>query len=251
MRSKTVVCRASLLAIGLFMTLVLHASAQPCEVEGEFRQALSRDLLKINFHCDTLGEKPDAIYVEATLQHEMIHAFKAQGVIDDDVPMAAAMGYYTEWIKRGTLRDDTKIAPFKQGLTAPVSEVNPLIEKYKHRTQREPLESYQDGAKLAGIIFKVFGKDDAKVKRYILALGMSLDHQFATVVVASDEVARVIFGLRFGDYFLFDNEKLAHDLNSLDPFAKANVERYIKSVNDRTKIGLVPRRDVVVGAVPK
>jgi hypothetical protein len=251
MRSKKIVCQTPLLAIGLLLTWVMRVSAQPCEVEGEFRQAPSRDRLNINFHCDSLGEKPDAIYVEATLQHEIIHAFKAQGVIDDDVPMAAAMGYYTEWTKRGTLRDNTKVALFKQGLTASVGEVNALIDKYKRRTQREPLESYEDGAKLAGIIFKLFGKDDGKAKKYILALGMGLDQQFALEVVARDNIARVIFRLRFGDYLLFDNDKLAHDLNALDPLARTNVERYIKSVNDRTKIGLVPKRDVVVGALPK
>jgi hypothetical protein len=253
-RTKIVARLVPIFFIGPFMACGNHASAQPCEVAGEFRQALPKDRLNINFHCDALGREPDAIYVQATLQHEIIHALKAQGIIDDDVPIAAAMGYYTEWIQRGSLLDNTKIPLFKQGLTAPVSEIDEMILKYRRRSEREPLESYEDGAKLAGMIFKRFGNDDKKVRIYVLALGMGLDQQLATRAVASREFSKVIFSLRLGEYFLFDEAKLAHDLSTLEPATKSDVERYIKSVNERFKIGLVPKKDVkdvVVGGFPK
>ena len=245
--------RERLAVLLFFLGLVPFAIAfaQPCQVAGEFRPGQPHDKVNLNFHCDALGKTPDEIHVDATLQHEMIHAFKAQGILDEDVPFAAAMGYYIEWVRRGRLLDDTKIPFFKAGLAGSTNEVEGLILKYRRRSEKEPLESYEEGAKLAGIIFKQYGKETAKVRIYILALGMGVDHEFATQIVMRPEIAKIIVSLRFGKYFLFDNEKLDCDLNVLDPASKANMERYIKSVNERYKIGLIPSRDVVLGGFAK
>lgn len=114
---------------------------------------------------------------EGTSLHEIIHLLKSIGFYDLDIPIAAATGYYAEWVDSASLYDKSKLRFLRRGLESDQAgeEVDRIMQRYRGGgVAEEDMRSYKDGAYLAGLTAKLFKRNTDTGTRYLLALAMSL-----------------------------------------------------------------------------
>ena len=219
-------------------------------VLAAYEQGKSVDSMKFNYHEFVNPDGTvDEVYFQAILYHEMIHSFKALGIVDQDVPTAAAMGYYYEWHLVGEVREDDKQERFDLGAasSSPATDVMEIIMRYRSRdTDVETIESYSDGAELAGLLSGLFGNDAESTLIYVMAISMGLHHESAMAALKNKNLSSVLFGFRTGRYFVIDEERLNSDLALLPEEAIEGAVTYIRAVLEAYDIGLVPQKDVEI-----
>lgn len=233
-------------------TFMVSVFAPPLEAGAKLQDAAGKpnpnisERIEFDFHRMRLGDKPDNVYLRATLDHEMVHSFRSFRLIDQDIPTAAAMGYYREWVMSGTLREPKRLHEFAaaKALDNPSPEAQKLMAKYKG-VDTETAQSYADGSRLAGLLAHMFAKDDQSVMVYVLALSMGLEGQAALRMTADRTYSKVIFGFRLGKYFVV-SERLNEDLNDLTDDARNDAAKYINGLADTYEPGLVPKNQSVI-----
>lgn len=97
------------------------------------------------------------VIVEGVLLHEAHHANRDLGLIDFDIPTAAALGYVMEWSKIGSLSDTSRIPALRHGLMDLSDDSSEILRKYVGDQEHEPITAYDDGAILAGIALRLCG----------------------------------------------------------------------------------------------
>jgi hypothetical protein len=222
-------------------------------IVGQYDPGKTRDNMYINFHRVGLeGTKNNQADLAAVMAHEMVHSFKSLNIIDQDVPTAGAAGYYREFREKGTLGEADKLSRFVAGTKSTGADAIKLILKYRCRkVDDEPLESYDDGAELAGIIFQLFGKDDGSAYQYILALSIGLDHDSAMFAVKDQPpLLGLLLNFRRGEYLVLDEKRLNSDLEKLGDRGKRAAEYYLDELGKAYRVGLVPNKDVSIGSLP-
>lgn len=146
------------------------------------------------------GLNGDSVLLKSTLSHEVVHAIKAYGGYKHDIPMASAEGYLTEYIIRKDIKDISVRKYFYEGLNIAKKDedikimhvspyiaaiVNDMLLKY-HNVKGEPIESYYDGAKLAGIAYGICynqnNKNDTLPFRYLQILCYGGNHYHAWIL---------------------------------------------------------------------
>src|SRR6266436_2749633 len=69
------------------------------QIAGLHEQKPTENVVYIKFHRDSTLSAADKVLTEAITSHEMVHDFRARGIFDIDVPIAAVTGYYIEWLR--------------------------------------------------------------------------------------------------------------------------------------------------------
>jgi tetratricopeptide (TPR) repeat protein len=226
---------------GTLLLLAISGRYMPSalQVRGRYDEGLSLDQILI-----FAPKHPGKAELSGAIHHEMIHQFRARALIDRDVPTAAAWGYYVEWMDGGKLFDSSKIPFFQEGSSRinPTSTIDIIMNKYKDNIN-ENLESYEDGARLAGLIWKVFGKDDSKASRYIISLGWGFDAETSRQIESDPGVFGFIFRLRSGNYFSTMQERLNTELLKLDEESRRIALKYITGLRTTHRLQLVRQKE--------
>jgi len=157
--------------------------------------------------------------------HEMMHVLKSMDLYDYDLPIAAAMGHYNEWVSTEVLNNGKYAkqlkSGFKRGMDHKVADE--IISKYKNGNHKEDLESYYLGAFLAGMVASKFGKDKERSMRYLFSHAMAFDSELS-LILADDEVAYdVVTKIRRGHYLSYDKNRLNDDINELQSDASKDL----------------------------
>lgn len=157
------------------------------------------------------------------VMHEVFHSLKSLGLCDYDIPMAAASGYYTEWLLDGRLSDPARSKDFSLGQATSLLDgsLEIALQKYRVRYVKEDIQSYSTGAMLAGILAKEFGKDNERAHMFLFGLAIGLTVKEA-VVLANDRAGfMVVKNLREGVYTYIDETAFRADSSRLmSPSAK-------------------------------
>jgi hypothetical protein len=143
--------------------------------------------------------------------HETHHAFRRFGLIDYDVPTAAALGYVVEWSQVGSLSDIYRLPAFKDGLANPSADAKAILRRYAGEQEAEPVSAYDDGARLAGIALRVCGGTQGGGVRYIFGVSMGLPHERAVELCWHPTAFSIVSSLRSGSYLYFDEDLLARE----------------------------------------
>ena len=217
--------------------------------EGSFADKLTMDLDYHSPDPDVLDE----VFYEATMNHEMIHSFQSMGVIDVDIPTAAAWGYFFEWRAQNKLTDQSKVEFFNEGMNSvdPDLYISSILEQYQSEFLEETLQSYIDGARMAGAMYALFkGSDESEPLMYILAVGLKLDHMSAKYAVAHNELFSLLFNFRQGTYFRLDMDTLDDDIRGLPKELREKAVSYIDGLHETHEIGLVRRKTLTFDLAP-
>lgn len=150
--------------------------------------------------------------MESAMVHEMIHGLKiGGGRFVRDVPGAVAFQTVYEWEKFHRILEGVRERSFQGGQETLLQYldfhklVDVIFQKYEN-TSSEPLESYAEGAFVAGIAVNLFNKD---ASRYIRALIHTLDSRHAALCARNSCFFDRALALRessywSGDEFLLD-----------------------------------------------
>ena len=201
--------------------------------------------------------KPSDTRVTAAIHHELVHDMTQRGVLDVDIPTAAALEYYWEWSETGTLEDSLRIPHFEAGLDDPdaASSISEIMNRYAdfELPQGEILEdrqSYEDGARLAGLVYQQFGGDLGF--RYLLLLSAMCGHDLARDAVQDGDLATLLLRFRFRtmDYVEVGySDEFRRDLGRLDDAAREQAEEYISGLVETHGFYFAMRRPGVMGAM--
>lgn len=180
------------------------------------------------FDTNFLNTNPSEALIQGTTFHETFHVLKSMGFYDIDVPIAAALGYYTEWAASGTLQDKSKLGRFNRGLKGSNLDatVERVMQRYRQGDVTEDMRSYEDGAYLAGVAAQVFGQKAEQATRYMFALAMSLDHHFAVRLARDSKAYDLVTELRRGQFMILDKQQLDNRLSKIDEPMRVDVSRY-------------------------
>lgn len=165
--------------------------------------------------------------------HEIIHALKSTRLFDYDIPYAAALGYYEEWYSDGQLSDLARRRNFEAGATdgRHGATLEHLVKQYRTKGGGEDLQSYADGATIAGIMSSEFGRDKEAAQHFVFCLTMGLDVTDAALLARDSKAYHVITSLRHGSYSIIDKASLEADAHSLDERSRAAIERYVNRLD--------------------
>ena len=242
------------LTVALLLTLGVHINhhlPDPPYIAGRHDEGIYYDLVRICVDPQKGKEHyaSNRLFIGATLHHEMIHSLKSMGIIDIDIPIASAFGYFFEWKKENTLTDNSKIAYFNEGKSAvnPNKYISDILKNYQSEFTEETLESYIDGARMAGAMYTLFKDAEEHVPlMYIIAIGFRLDHISSMYALEHRELFSFIFGFRRGHYFMFDEEQFNSDLRGLPEDLQRKVEYYISDIEKTHVIGLVRKKSGII-----
>ncbi|MCF8297100.1 MAG: hypothetical protein K9J13_06095 [Saprospiraceae bacterium] len=132
---------------------------------------------------------------EGILAHETVHILKENKTIVVDVPVAAALGYYTSYMMNENLLDENIISIINTTLSENnflevldssfVNEeiknnINNILNMYDSQSN-ETSESYLDGGRLAGEVIRLFDSNYNKGVRFIMSLGFGCDVKLAYI----------------------------------------------------------------------
>ena len=224
-------------------------------VAGEYRDGIFHDLISVDLTYHVKDSETtasidgiDQVFLQATVHHELVHSFRSRGIIDIDVPIAAAWGYYFEWSKKEDLTDKSKVKYIEEGMDSidPGAHIEEIVGKYRAEFVEETPESYVDAAKFAGALYALFNTDDDMAMFYVLATGMRLDHQSAMYAASNPMAIGAILSFRWGSYFEFNQSKFDSDMLKLSKDTRDVVMTYINSLSETHEVGLVPRIDGII-----
>ena len=191
---------ASILVLLVGAAVLNSSLPRSSTVIASYESGKTVDSMRFNYHeFDNSDGTANETYFRAIFDHEVIHSLKGQGIVDQDVPTAAAIGYYREWHSVGSLREKDKQERFDLGAASSStgSDIMEIITRYRSRdTDTETVESYSDGAMLAGLISSLLGNDDQSVLKYIIAVSMGLDHDSAMATLENENLSlcSLVFG---------------------------------------------------------
>ena len=200
-----------------------------------------------NYHNENIGTNVDSIYFMAVTYHEIWHTFKLLGLIDMDIPTAAALGYYHEYRLSGKILDETKNHLFNKGLIEEnvEFETNKIINKYISKKEiTEDAESYNDGAFLAGMVYNQFEKN-LNGDRYLMLISSRLDHNSALFAL-KENIQGIILRYRMGLYFIVDEKSLEEDIGKFSLKGQDAIRHYISELANHYKIGMVPDKENII-----
>ena len=202
-------------------------------------------------------DQPSDVRVQAAVFHELVHDFTQRGALDVDIPTAAALEYYWEWDETGTLEDSLRVPHFEAGVndTEVAASVSEIMTRYAgfelpQGEISENEQSYDDGARLAGLVYQQFQGEFGF--RYLLLLSALCDHDLARDAVQDGELDGLLLRFRFRtmDYVdVVSNEEFRRDVGQLDAVARAQAEEYISALGETHSFHFAKRRPGVLGAM--
>ena len=225
------------------------------EVRGRHVPTPSQNYIFFKF-----SDSPSDLRVEAAFHHELLHDFTQRGLFDLDIPTAAALEYFWEWTATSTLEDSERIRHFQDGLgSTDISfDVTELMRRYitsdlSETPISENAQSYNDGARLAGLVFGQFQGNRDLGFRYLLLLSSSCAHDLARHAVENPALADLILRFRTASLDYFDialNDEFRRAVNGLDDASRVRAEQYVYRLMDTHALDFRKRRPSIVGAMP-
>ncbi len=238
----------------VFVVLLWIESLLPSSVvRGRHMPAARGNYIFIDF-----GEASET-RVQAVFHHETVHDLTRRGILDVDIPTAAALEYYWEWDATGTLEDSSRVHAFEAGLesTDAAVDISELLARYVDSSDLEQLvvvedrQSYDDGALLAGLTYQQFQGD--RGFRYLLLLASSCGHELARDAVLDGGLADLILEFRAATTTFVDivpNEALRQALGELDDVSRMEAERYLGGLAETHGFHLMKDGPTLIGAMP-
>ena len=245
------------LLLGVFALIVAFLCVESLlpslVVAGRHAPATRGNFMYLNFN------NVSPTRVQAVTHHEMAHDWTQRGVLDIDIPTAAALEYYWEWDNTGTLEDASRIDYFMEGLesTDTAADVSGILNQYLNSSDLEQLvlvedrQSYNDGARLAGLAYQQFQGDQGF--RYLLLLSSLCDHALARDAVRDGDLADFILGFRsqttmFVD--IFPGEIFRQHLERLDDTSREKAEEYVAKLIQTHGFYFMKNRPTLIDAMP-